>query len=258
MHTNSERTGAPDTPKPERIMERLLDASGERFDGLQIGGRRISPSEIVEALAPALTDDRRERIETVLRGRTYGVSTVVEGLANTGNVSAVMRTAEGLGFQAFHVIAGEARPKTSRRTTQGAHKWLDVRHWESAGDCCEHLRARGIQVVAAHIAEDAVAPSEVDFTRPSAVVFGNELEGLSDELIAAADVSCMLPTPGFVQSYNISVAAAMVLYAAWTQRTAALGSSGDLGPDDMSRLRADFYIRAASSAEAILRRTFGG
>lgn len=245
-------------PDPERIMERLLDASGERFDGLRIDGRRIEPAEIVAALESALTDERRERIETVLRGRTYAVTTVVEGLANTGNVSAVMRTAEGLGFQSFHVIAGEARPKLSRRTTQGAHKWLDVRQWESADACCDRLRRRGYRIVAARIADDAVPPSEVDFTVPSAVVFGNELEGLSSQMIAASDVSCMLPTPGFIQSYNISVAAAMTLYAAWQQRTDVLGSNGDLSEDEKMRLRADFYIRGTSSAEAMLKRAFGG
>lgn len=252
MATNAEH------PDPERIMERLLDASGERFDGLSFEGRRIEPTEIVAALEPVLSDERKERIEVVLQGRTYSVATVVEGLANTGNVSAVMRTAEGLGFQSFQVIAGEARPKLSRRTTQGAHKWLDVRHWESAGTCCERLRSRGFRIVAAHISDDAVPVSEVDFSVPSAVVFGNELSGLSREMIAAADVSCMLPTPGFIQSYNISVAAAMTLYSAWRQRTEVLGSNGDLGEDEMMRLRADFYIRGTSSAEAILKRAFGG
>lgn len=241
-----------------RIMERLIDASGERFDGLRIAGQRIAPAEIIDALEPALTDDRRERIEQVLRGRTYAVATVVEGLANTGNVSAVMRTAEGLGFQAFHVIAGDAKPKHSRRTTQGAHKWLDVRNWESPGACCERLRGLGYRIVAARIDDDAVPVADLDFTVPSAVVFGNELQGLSDGMVEAADVSCMLPTPGFSQSYNISVAAAMTLYAAWRQRTTALGSNGDLSEDEAMRLRADFYMRAATNANAILRRTFGG
>lgn len=245
-------------PDPRHVMERLLDASGERFEGLRLGGRRIEPGEIVEALAPALSAERRERIETVLNGRTYSVATVVEGLANTGNVSAVMRTAEGLGFQSVHVIAGRAKLKHSRRTTQGAHKWLDVRHWDAAAACCEALRSRGYRIVAAHITDGAVPVSEVDFTLPSAVVFGNELNGLSDEMIEMADMSCMLPTPGFIQSYNVSVAAAMTLFAAWRQRTTSLGANGDLNDEERMRLRADFHIRAASSAEAILRRAFGG
>ncbi|NNF05074.1 MAG: RNA methyltransferase [Rhodothermales bacterium] len=245
-------------PDPRRIMERLLDASGERFDGLRIDGRRVAPSEIIDALRPALSDERSERIETVLRGRTYAVATVVEGLANTGNVSAVMRTAEGLGFQSFHVVAGDAKPKHSRRTTQGAHKWLDVRHWDAPGACCDRLRSLGYRIIAARIADDAVPVSEVDFTIPSAVVFGNELNGLSDEMIDAADVSCMLPTPGFIQSFNISVAAAMTLYAAFRQRTQKLGSNGDLSEDEIMRLRADFYMRAATNARAFLRRAFAG
>jgi tRNA (guanosine-2'-O-)-methyltransferase len=109
----------------------------------------------------------------------------------------------------------------------------------------------------AHIDEAAVPVSDVDFTTPSAVVFGNELRGVSEAMLAEADLTCVLPTPGFVQSYNISVAAAMTLHHAWNQRARKTGANGDLSAEEKQRLRADFYIRAASGAEAILRRAFG-
>ncbi|WP_243664616.1 hypothetical protein [Rhodothermus marinus] len=68
---------------------------------------------IVAWLQPYLTERRRQRIEQVLDGRTYTVVPVVEGLANTGNVSAVMRSAEALGYQASG--SSRARCRSTRR-----------------------------------------------------------------------------------------------------------------------------------------------
>ena len=238
----------------EQQMSRLLRNAGERFDGVEIDGHRVAPDQVIEILAPVLTDDRRDRIDTVISGRTYQVCTVVEGLANVGNVSAVMRTAEGLGFQPFHVISGEARLKYSKRTTQGAHKWLDVWSWDDPASCCEHLRRTGYRIVVTHLDHAAVPVDEIDFTRPVAVVLGNELNGVTETMLSEADATCVIPSPGFVQSYNISVAAAMTLYRAYAQRVERLGASGDLSEEDRLRLRADFYMRSVRNAEGVLRR----
>ncbi|MDA0378951.1 MAG: hypothetical protein O2899_05620 [Bacteroidetes bacterium] len=91
----------------------------------------VAPQTVIEALSPHLSEERCRRIERVLDGRTFDIACVVEGVANSGNVSAVMRTAEAFGFQPFHIVRGEAPLKYSRRTTKGAQKWLDVTRWET-------------------------------------------------------------------------------------------------------------------------------
>src|SRR5690606_35515254 len=113
------------------------------------------------------------RIREVVGSRRKNVAVVVEGLTNTGNVSAVMRSAEALGFLPFHVVLGDVRYKTSSRTTQGAEKWLDVYRWQQPAECARLLRKQGYRLIAAHL-EDAVPIGEIDFaSQPCALVFGN-------------------------------------------------------------------------------------
>jgi len=238
-------------------MEDIFESSGVRFDGFRSGNQVLSPQQVEQALAPLLSDERKTRIEEVLTGRTYQIVPVVEGLVNTGNVSAVMRTAEGLGFQPFHVIRNEAKFKKSVRTSQGAHKWLDVHLWDSTPECVSDLKKKGYQVVVTHLDDSAIPLSNIDLTIPTALVFGNEKFGVSEEMLRGADYTAILPSPGFVQSYNISVAAAMTLFAAHDQRTRRFGHSGDLSEEDKQRLRADFYMRSVGHAEEVLKRHLG-
>ncbi len=234
---------------------RLLQASpyspldAHRFT---FGERSFTPQEIVEVLAAYVTDERAARIEEVLDGRTYRVATIVEGLVNLGNVSAVMRSAEALGYQPFHVITGGASFKNSRRTSQGAEKWLDVYHWKNPAACADHLREAGYRIIVTHLDERSVPVDTVDFSKPTAIVFGNERDGVSEEMLELADRRVILPMVGFVRSFNISVAAAVTLYHAYRDRKARLGAHGDLTDDERAELRAAFYLRSVRAAEEIL------
>ena len=236
----------------QEALERLLDDARTSAERVTVHGRDLAPDEVVRRLAPFLSDERRARIESILDERTYAVATVVEGLVNSGNVSAVMRTAEALGFQRFDLVAGSAPYKHSKRTTQGAEKWLDTHVWTDAAAAVRALKEAGYRVVATHLDDAAVPIDDIDFSRPIALVFGNELNGVSREMLELADDRCILPIVGMVQSFNISVAAALALYHARRDRIDRLGRSGDLEEDDRRRLRAEFYLRALRNARAIL------
>jgi tRNA (guanosine-2'-O-)-methyltransferase len=242
---------------PEQEMTSLLESSGVRFTGYHFQDQIIGPEKVVEILAPHLEENRKDRIEVVLGERTYAIAPVVEGLTNTGNVSAVMRTAEGLGFQSFHIVTGDLTLKYSKRTTQGAQKWLDVSVWKSPAQCVASLRHDGYQIVVTHLSEEARPLAEIDFTKKTALVFGNERAGISQAMLAEADFTCVIPSPGFVQSYNISVAAAMALHAAYSARIEAFGAAGDLSDSELMRLRADFYSRSVKHADDIMKRHLG-
>ena len=235
--------------------ERLLKSGPYgplRDDRFVFGGRRFSPREVVEKLTPFLTPERVERIDDVLRGRTRTVVPVVEGLVNMGNVSAVMRSAEALGFQDFHVITGGESFKDSKRTSQGAEKWLDVFQWPTPADCAAYLKSEGCRIVATHLSEESIPIDDVDFTVPTAVVFGNERDGISNEMLDLADEKVIVPMVGFVQSFNISVAAAVTLYHAYRDRLARQGHHGDLSDDERAELRAVYYLRSVRRASEIL------
>ncbi len=211
----------------------------------------LEAAELIELLDDQLTERRKQRIDEVVRHRTCTVVPVMDGIYDLGNAAAVLRSAEGLGYQRAHVIDTQPHQKTSERVTQGADKWMDVTRWENPARCIRFLHDRGYRVAATHLDAD-VELADVDFTRPTALVFGNEKDGISDEVYQMADVRCVIPIRGFVQSFNISVAAAMSLYEAMRQRVAKLGAQGDLSAEEQRILKAHFYIRSATRAERLI------
>lgn len=239
-------------------MKALLAAAhppADRADPFVIDGERLAPERVVAMLRPVMTEARLARIEAVVAERTNAVVPVVEGLVNTGNVSAVMRSAEALGYQSFHVVKGEhERFKHSARTSRGAEKWLDLYRWEAPGPCVEYLHAGGYRVVAMHLDEDGVPIDALDFTEPTALVFGNEERGVSPAMLEAADRSCIVPLSGFTESFNVSVAAAVALYHARQDRLRRQGYHADLSAAEQQALVARFCMRSVRNAEAIIRR----
>ena len=221
----------------------------------EIGSHRYAAAEIIEGLTPYLTPERREKIDRVVAARTYSVVPVLEGLYDRGNVSAVLRSAEALGYQAVHIVELSEKFKKAQRVTQGAEKWLDIRSWERTSDCLEHLRARGYRILAAHV-EDAQPITEISFAEPAALFFGNEREGLTAEVLEDADAHVVVPMAGFTQSYNISVAAALALYHIYQERTQRLGAHGDLSEDERRCLTASYYLRCVAYADKVLRKAF--
>lgn len=241
-----------------REMERLLASArlpNDRADPFVIDGRRLAPEQVIDILRPVMTAARLRHIEAVAAKRTNTVVPVVEGLVNTGNVSAVLRSAEALGYQSVHVVHGaHDRFKHSARTSRGAEKWLDLYRWDAPEPCVAYLRAAGYRVVAMHLDADAVPIGDLDFTEKTALVFGNEEEGVSPAMQAAVDRRCLVPLAGFTQSFNVSVAAAVALYHARQDRLARRGRHADLSAAEQTALAARFCMRSVRHAEHILQR----
>jgi tRNA (guanosine-2'-O-)-methyltransferase len=128
-----------------------------------------------------------------------------------------------------------------------------MRVWHGTGECLQHLRARGYRILATHF-EDARPLAEIDFTQPSALVFGNEHAGVSDAVLESADERVVLPMAGFTRSFNISVAAALCLYHIQQDRIRRGGTHGDLTASEQERLTAEFYLRSLATADQILLR----
>lgn len=245
-------------------------------DHFEVGDRTFTPVEICELLEPYLSEARQERIGQVVASRTYTVVPVLERVHDAGNMYAVMRSAEGLGFGALHLVSmegdaaevgrrmadrrsddsveGLARSAAHRsaRTSQGADKWLDPQLWEDADSFARFARERGYRIVATHLDAAAVPISEIDFSQPTALVMGNEKDGVSPQMLAHADATCILPLDGFVQSYNVSVAAALGLYHARMDRERRLGAHGDLNEHERLCLRASYYMRSVPACGLIL------
>lgn len=216
-----------------------------------IGGGCFTAAEIIQILDEYLTSERRTRIAEVIDGRTYTVAPVVEGLYDQGNVSAVMRSAEALGYQSLHIAETQENFKIANRVTQGADKWLDVCRWATTRGCVTWLRAHGYRVLAMCM-DDARPIAEVEFETPAALCFGSERDGVSTELLELADGRVVIPMPGFTRSFNISVAAGLALYHVREWRLRELGRPGDLTREERESLTAAYYLRAVEHGEKLL------
>lgn len=213
---------------------------------------------VVNALGPLLTEERRKGIERVAERRCFDIAIVLEGIYDRGNASAVMRTGEGLGFANFHLIETQEKFKEANRVTQGADKWVEVTKWKTTAECVRKIKDEGKQLVVTALTPKAVSIGDVDFTRPTALVLGNEKAGATPEIIEAADHVVIIPMQGFVQSFNISVAGALSMYHIQQQRLAKRGAHGDLTPEQISILKAHYMLRTLTSGADILRRQFEG
>jgi tRNA (guanosine-2'-O-)-methyltransferase len=181
------------------------------------------------------------------------VTVLVENLHDPHNGAAVLRSAEGFGLQRVEVVESAERFRFSSVVSQGCEKWLDVvRHATLAGALAAQ-RAQGFALYAAVPGADATL-EDLDFSRPSVLMVGNESVGLGAEAVAAADVRFGIPMPGMTRSLNLSVAAALVIERAATLRRRALGRPGDLDEAAALELRARFYFASVRGADAVLAR----
>ncbi|MFN8847503.1 MAG: TrmH family RNA methyltransferase [Bdellovibrionales bacterium] len=218
-------------------------------------GLLVSSEIILKLITPLLTTARQEKIDRVARHRNFSNALVLEGIYDRGNVSAVMRTAEALGFVNFHIIETQTRFKEANRVTQGADKWTEVEKWSTTRDCITTLKKRGHRIIVTSL-EASKPIHEVDFSTPTALVLGNEKEGISQEMKEIADERIILPMQGFVQSYNISVAGALSLYHIYQQRMQKLGRVEDVTHEQIQILKAHYALRTQDSSLDILKRHF--
>lgn len=225
-----------------------------RSERLQVGGREFLATDIVQRLGTHLTDSRKARIDEVVKSRTFSIAVVAEHLYDIGNISAVMRSAESFGYLPFHIIERpESKYKMSDRISRGTEKWLDIHKTQSAEKTLAGLRAGGYQVFATDLKATHTL-QEIDFTKKTAIVFGNEKDGITDFMREKADGTFIIPMYGFAQSFNISVAAALTFFHIHEARKRSLGQPGDLTPQEMAAVTAQYYMRTLDSYEEILLR----
>lgn len=202
---------------------------------------------LVEHLKNHVTPERWKRIQDVVRQRRDHVAIVLEDIYDRGNASAVMRSAEAFGLYQIHMIELGEKFKESKRVTQGAHKWLDIKKWKNTTECIRSLKDSGHRIYVTHLDASAKPLSKLDWSQPFALCFGNEKDGASEELLNLADERVFIPMQGFVQSFNISVAAALCFYHIYLHACVPA-----LCDDERARLEALYLTRTIENWKAYL------
>lgn len=158
-----------------------------------------------------LTDNRKEKFLKVLSNRTNHFTVAIEDVFQLHNTSAVMRSCEVFGVQQLNVVEEKFGKSIDKEIAMGAQKWVDVNRYESISNCVESLKQKGYQIIATTPHENDCLMDDFDITKPSALFFGTERDGLSEEVMKNADGFLKIPMVGFTESLNISVSAAIIL-----------------------------------------------
>ena len=170
-----------------------------------------------------MTPEREERLKNVLYKRQPDLTVVLENVFDPHNISAVMRTCDAVGIQDMYVLNTKIgkHKKWGARSSSSAAKWLTVHEHSDASVCFTELRKKFPLILTTHLSSSAVSLFEIDFTNPVALIFGNEHDGVSEEIRALSDGNFVIPQVGMIRSLNISVACAVSLYEAFRQKQAA-------------------------------------
>lgn len=198
-------------------------------------------------LAQELTPRRLARVLGVLERRLGSVTVVMENLSDPHNVSAVLRTAEGLGLSELHVVEQPNKWEKNKSISKGAERWIEIVRHQGLARCLGDLSARGFSLYAADVGVGCVPVDEVPVAGPVALVFGSEHAGLSKRALTLTDARFTVPMAGMVESFNVSVSAALALWDVSSRRRRLLARSGERGDlDDVTLAdRADLYLRRA-------------
>lgn len=158
-----------------------------------------------------LTDNRKERFLEVLANRTKHFTVAVEDVFQMHNTSAVMRSCEVFGIQELNIIEQRFGKRIDKEIALGAQKWVDINRFDTVDGCVTSLRNQGYQIIATTPHENDCLIQDFDITKPSALFFGTEKDGLSPEIMEKADGFLKIPMVGFTESLNISVSAAIII-----------------------------------------------
>ncbi|WP_196894803.1 TrmH family RNA methyltransferase [Aureivirga marina] len=172
--------------------------------------------EYLKYLEQFVTPERQALFDKVLEERTRHFTVVLEDLYQKHNTSAVVRSCDIFGVQDVHIIEKKYNSQVSRHVAKGAQKWLDFHQYNSfdddnTGNCIKSLKEKGYQIIATTPHNDSCFLPDFDITKKSAFVFGVEKEGVSERMMQEADGFLKIPMYGFTESFNISVAAAVIL-----------------------------------------------
>ena len=212
--------------------------------------------EIYDYLQQFLTDERLSKIEHFSKESSDFVLPVMEDVYQFRNAAAIVRSVEACGFH--HVVALEEENvfNPNLRVTKGAETWVQVEKMPNNLDSLKEIKSRGYRILAVSPEKNATMLPDYEVKEPIALVFGTELEGVSDEILDFADETLAIPMFGFTKSFNVSVAAAICMYEL-KQKLIKSGIEYQLSDEKLLELKIRWAKNSIKSSEQILERFLG-
>ncbi len=169
-----------------------------------------------------MTPHRFSRIKKMLATRQPCLTVCMEEVHKPNNISALIRTADAVGVHQLHAVwPSNTKMRALGGTSAGARNWVKLITHETTSDAFCALKKQKMQILVTHLSDSAIDFRELDYTQPTAIILGQEKKGISQEAIEMADQCILIPMVGMVESLNVSVAGALILYEAQRQRKRA-------------------------------------
>lgn len=154
----------------------------------------------------------------MLQHRQPDLTLVMDNVNKAHNLAAIIRSCDAVGIHQIHAVSYRRSIHTKQNAAAGSSKWIKISLENEIEKVFRDLRSQGLQILVASSKPGSVDFRNVDYTVPTALVVGAEWTGPSDETVKLSDKGIYIPMQGMVESLNVSVAAAVILFEAQRQR----------------------------------------
>lgn len=213
-------------------------------------------TQLIELLSPNLTPARSKLIDQVLKKRTRHFTIVIEDIFQDHNAGAIVRTCDCMGVQDVHIIERYNTFKPSVRISKGALKWVDSHFYtEQEGgtiECIQSLKKQGYQIIATSPHEQDCSTDDFDITQKSAFFLGAEKKGVSQTVLTHADGFVRIPMYGFTESYNVSVACALLLQTLTQKMRQDPTLEWQLGKEEYNAKKLEWITKSIPNGEKMM------
>lgn len=167
-----------------------------------------------------MSPEREKKIKAVLDKRQYDLTVVLENVFDPHNRSAILRSCDAVGVYEMYIVntSEPMRNYIGKKSSASAHKWIKIHHFDNLEDCMKEVQSKYKNILSSHLSKDSKSLYHCDLSESTALLFGNEQIGLSDEICKYATGNFIIPQMGMIRSLNISVACAVSLYEALRQK----------------------------------------
>ncbi|SHG23937.1 TrmH family RNA methyltransferase [Flagellimonas flava] len=209
--------------------------------------------DLLTYLETFLTKDRKQRFLDVLGNRTKFLTIAIEDVFQLHNTSAVIRSCDAFGIQEVHVVEDRFGQRLDKNIAVGAEQWVDVYRYRNTSDCVTELKHRGYKIIATTPHTNSSMLGDFEINSKTALFFGTEKEGLSEEVMQKADGFLKVPMVGFSESLNISVCAAIIIQEL-TKKLRNSNLEWQLSDIEILEKRLDWTKKSIKDVEGIISR----
>ncbi|MBP5516767.1 MAG: RNA methyltransferase [Bacteroidales bacterium] len=209
--------------------------------------------KLYEALSELFSENKRQLFDKLVQNRTRHITVMLEDIYQSHNASAVLRSCDCFGVQDVHVVETHNQFNPAGDVAVGSSKWVDYYKHSDTLSAYNHLHSKGYQIIATLPHEDDTMIGDLDITKPTALVFGTELTGLTQTAIDNADGYVKIPMYGFTESFNISVCAALSLFSTTERMRSDSSIAWQLDKEQQLTLKLNWVLQTIKDGENVVR-----